>query len=679
MKRIFRRNFKKLLALLAVVVFFYPSQARIARIVVTKTEPYLEGKTFGNAGSYIRITGQAYGEVDPGNPLNSIIQDIQLAPQNSKGWVEYISDFVILRPADMTKSNGLLFLSLPNRGNVFPADTVLLGRGYIYFWCGWQGDLLAGGNRLRIRVPYAADKGEEINGMLRVEFQVTSEVNTLNLSSGFFTDMTHYSYESVSFDNKGLTLTKRILESDTRVPVPNNEWAFSDCTKARFPGIPSTTKISLKDGFNPNFIYELVYEAKNPLVLGLGFAAIRDLSSFLRNSLKDDAGFPNPLVIQANSLNPVRASVMQGISQCSNFARTYLCLGFNQDENGLKVFDGVNAHIGTRRISLNIRFGRPGGGGLQHEDHLFPGNDPPFTWALENDLISGISGGILEKCQKTGTCPKVIQTLTSSEYWQSRASLATTDSYGTTDLQVPDNIRIYLFAGTQHSPQTIPDQKSGFAQNDNSYNPYLRSLIVALEKWILEGKEPPGSNYPQIASGTLVAPDKASIGWPDIPGVPFNGKVNELPLLDYGSGYNFKDVSGILTREPPGVISDRNYKTLVPRVDEDGNEIAGIKSINIRVPLGTHTGWAIRREGFGKGDLSSLSGMFIPFENSKKERKEKNDPRLSLRERYKSHEGYIEAVRKAAYELVAEGFLLEGDAAVEIEKAEKSGILKETK
>ena len=527
-----------------------------------------------------------------------------------------------------------------------------------------------------MRVPYANDNGSEIAGILRTEYQVSLAINTLNLSSGFFTGQTHHSYETISLDNKDCTLTKRILESDPRIIVPNSEWAFSDCSRTRFPGIPSPTKISLKDGFEPNYIYELIYTAKNPLILGLGFAAIRDFSSFLKYSLKDESGFSNPLLTNESDSNPLKAAIMQGVSQCSNFARTFLFLGFNQDENGLKVFEGVNAHIGTRRISLNIRFGRPGGGGLQHEDHLFPGNDPPFSWGKEPDPISGITGGMLEKCIETGSCPKIIQTLSSSEYWQLRASLTTTDSYGTKDLMIPENVRIYLFAGTQHTPGIIADQISGFSQNYNSYTPYLRALIIALEKWVVEGKDPPQSKYPTIASGTLVSPDKSGTGWPDIPAVPYNGKANELPLLDYGPQYDFRNVSGVLQKEPPEVKSEQNYKTMVPGVDKDGNEIAGIRSINIRVPVGTFTGWALRREGFGKGDLSSLNGMFIPFKKTKKDRKAVMDPRLSLEERYGSHEKYVEAVRRAAEELVNEGFLLPEDARSEIEDAEKRNTLR---
>ena len=490
------------------------------------------------------------------------------------------------------------------------------------------------------------------------------------------TGQSHHSYETVNLDNTGFTLTKRVIESDERILIPNSDWAFSDCSVRRFPGVPDEKKISLKDEFQPGYIYELIYDAKNPLILGLGFAAIRDFISFMRNELKERSGFPNPLITDGMTQNPVKAAIMQGVSQCSNFTRTFLFLGFNKDENGKQVFDGVNAHVGTRRIALNVRFGRPGGGGLQHEDHLFPGNDPPFSWGSEKDEISGITGSILEKCMETGACPKIMQTISSSGYWQLRASLTTTDSHGTRDLQIPENVRIYLFSCTQRSPADAADQVSGFRTNNNSYAPYHRALLVALENWILEGKEPPASAYPTIASGTLVAPGKESTGWPDIPDIPYNGKVNELPLLDYGPQYNNRNVTGILTLEPPKAKSDQLYKALVPAVDKDGNEIAGIRSINIRVPPGTYTGWALRREGYGKGDLSSLNGMFIPFKNTKEDRKTVNDPRLSLQERYRDRERYLRAVRQAAEELANEGFLLPEDAKIEIENAEKSIVLK---
>jgi hypothetical protein len=254
------------------------------------------------------------------------------------------------------------------------------------------------------------------------------------------------------------------------------------------------TKISLKGGFDPNYIYELIYTGKNPLVMGLGFAVIRDVVSFFKYQLGDERAHPNPLVVYGNSTTPVKAAIMQGVSQCGNFTRTFLQLGFNEDESKKIVFEGVNDHIGTRRISLNIRFGRPGGGGTQREDHLFPSHEPPFTWDVTLDPISGVKGGILEKCIETNTCPKIIQTLSSTEYWQLRASLRTTDPYSKKDIPIPSNVRIYLFNSTQHGPFKMNDKISGFTTNDNSYAPNLRALVIALENWTLNDKQPPASD-----------------------------------------------------------------------------------------------------------------------------------------------------------------------------------------
>ena len=670
----FRKNYRVFCCFLFCFLSF-ASQARIVKIEVTKTELYNDGKIFGAAGQYEKVYGLAYGEVNPADSLNSIIQDIGLAPKNERSMVEYVSEFILLQPKEMSRSNGLLFLSLPNRGNVFPADTVFLNRGYVYLWCAWQGDVLAGSNRLTMKVPVATNNGKEITGRIRTEYQVTTPTKTLNLSSGLFTGMTHQSYETVTLDNTGLTLTKRVHEADRPISISNNDWAFADCTAVPFPGKQSTTKISLKEGFDPNFIYELVYVAKNPLVLGLGFAAIRDITSFLRNEPKDEAGNPGPLLINEQPLLPVKAAIIQGVSQCSNFTRTFLQLGFNEDEQHRKVFDGVNAHIGTRRISLNIRFGRPGGGGTQREDHLFPGNEPPHTWDKRFDPVSGITGGILEKCIATNTCPLIMQTLSSTEYRQSRASLTTTDPYGKKDLPIPSNVRIYLFSGTQHGPFQAIDQLSGFMTDGNPYLQAHRALLVALEQWVLNGKEPPTSVYPTIASKTLVAPGKKSIGWSDIPGVPYTDLVNNRPLVDFGHDYNMNFVGGIV-REHPKVLSKKRYTVLVPKVDKDDNELGGISNVNIRVPLGTYTGWSIRKRGYGEGDLASLNGMFIPFKSTKEERLAAGDPRLSLEERYKDHDGYVNAVKKACVDLVKEGFMLQEDADQTIVAAEKNDVLR---
>ena len=666
---------KACLPLLILFFSFASSFARITRLEITGTEIYDGARKFGDAGEYIKISGWAYGEVDPNNSLNSIIQDIQLAPRNQKGKVEYTTQFILLRPVNMSKCNGVLFLSLPNRGNVFPADTALLARGYIYLWSAWQGDVLPGNNRIMMEVPVAKDSTKEISGRIRSEFEVADITKTLNLSSGYFNGLTHHSYEAVSLDNSDATLTRRVHEEDERQPISRTDWAFADCGVKEFPGFPDKERISLKGGFDPNYIYELVYTGKNPLVMGLGFAAIRDIASFFKYELWDERGHPNPLVIQGNATTPVKVAIMQGVSQCGNFTRSFLQLGFNEGENKKIVFEGVNDHIGTRRISLNIRFGRPGGGGLQREDHLFPSNEPPFTWDVTTEPISGVKGGILEKCIQTNTCPKIIQTFSSSEYWQLRASLRTTDSYGKKDIPIPSNVRIYLFNSTQHAPFKANDKISGFTTNDNSYLPNLRALVIDLENWVLNDKQPPPSVYPRIDNNTLVRPDKKTIGWTDIPGVPFTGKVNDGMMIDYGPAYEMRIVSGVL-REPPVVMKDKVYHVLVPKVDKDDNELGGIRNSTVLAPLGTYTGWSLRQKGYGEGDLNALNGMFIPFKKTKQERTAAGDPRLSLEERYQTHDGYVAAVKKAADELVGKGFLLPNDAANIVAAAEASDVLK---
>lgn len=634
------------------------SEAKIIRIVIDKTELYANGRQFGNAGQYQRLTGRAFGEVNPADVHNSIIQDIALAPRNARGMVEYEMEFILLKPADLNKSNHLLFYNVPNRGNAFPADTSLLKRGYIYLWGGWQGDIF-GDNKLKIKVPVATQDGKEIIGSLHTEFIVSETQPTQNLSAGAFSAQFHKPYETVSLDNSTATLTKRIHAADEPIKIPNTDWTFADCTQEVFPGKPSTTQISLKGGFDPNYIYELNYTAKNPLVLGLGFAATRDIVSFFRHAQTPD----NVLANQAS------AAIGVGVSQCGNFLRSFLHLGFNVDEENKPVFEGLNVHIGPRRITLNVRFGRPGGGGMQHEEILFPGNEAPFTWSNTYDPLSEIEGGILDACQKQGFMPKIMHTLSSTEYWQSRMSLRTTDVYGTKDLVIPENVRIYLFSSTQHTPafSLNINKITRFQGNSNSYVDSWRALQVALEEWVLTGRKPPESIYPTIKGKTLAK--STAIGWQPMNNVPFKGLVNELQVRDFGPHFDEKMMSGIIS-ESPVIKKDKAYTILVPKVDADNNEKGGLATLTLQVPIGTYTGWSLRKAGYGEGDLAVLEGMFIPFARTKAERLANNDNRLSLEERYKSHNNYVKLVKKVAKKMIKQRLLLPEDAEREIKKAE---------
>ena len=662
---------RKLILILSFLLsLFAQMEARIVKIVIDKTESYANGKSFGKVGAFEKLTGRAFGEVDPLDSHNAIIQDILLAPRNAKGQVEYEMDFILLKPVNMALSNGLLYCSVPNRGNAFPADSTLLARGYVYLWGGWQGDLYGEG-KVKIKVPVAMENGKEITGLLRTQIIVPEPFNTQNLSAGVFTGVNHRAYETVSLDNTACWMTKRVHALDSAVVIPNSEWAFSDCSKEAYPGTPSATQVSIKGGFDPNYIYDLTYTAKNPLVLGLGFAATRDLVAFFKYSSEDDVHTPNLLGTS------IHVAIGSGVSQCGNYLRSFLQLGFNMTEADKPVFEGLNVHIGARRITLNVRFGRPGGGGAQHEDNLFPGNEAPFSWASSYDPLSKTKGGLLDACVQQGFVPKIIHTLSSNEYWQGRMSLKTTTSDGAKDLTIPNSVRIYLFNGTQHGVDNNPsvNKLTGFRSNPNSYLETLRALQIALERWVVEGVEPPKSQYPTIREGTLVKAEKETIGWKDIPNVRYSGLVNELQVRDFGEGFNNKFQTGVMS-EPPIVHGDQRYGVLVPKVNEDDNEVGGIQTLTLRAPLGTYTGWGLRTVGYGEGDLSGLLGTFIPFQKTKVERLAIGDPRLSLEERYGSHEGYVRAVKTGADAMVLEGLLLQEDAERELKKAEGSGVLR---
>ncbi|MFL6655844.1 MAG: alpha/beta hydrolase domain-containing protein, partial [Sulfurifustis sp.] len=511
--------------------------------------------------------------------------------------------------------------------------------------------------------------GSDITGRVRGEYIVSAPISTQNLSSGFFTALTHLSYETVSLDNNTAMLTKRVKESDVRIPVPNGDWAFADCTSVAFPGTPSTTQICLKDGFSPNFIYELLYTAKNPTVLGLGFAATRDLISFLRDAEKDEAGNPNPLA------HGIRTALAHGTSQSGRYVRTFLALGFNRDERGGTVFDGMNPHLATLQIPLNVRFGQPGRGYGQHEDHLYPAAEPPFTYPKFIDSIAHEHHGILDECRRTRSCPKIIQTVSSTEYWQGRMSLDTTDVRGRLDVPEPANVRFFHLAGTQHVPAAAP--AAGICQQLSNPNPYregLRALLTALREWVVTGVEPPGSRIPTLQTRTLVHSDAGSIGWPNLPGVKYTGLLNELALLDFGRRFDADDETGVID-EPPR-IRGAEYTVLVPKVDADGNEVAGLRSVTLQAPLGTYTGWNLRRAGFAEDEVCGLTGSFIPFARTKAQRESNGDPRPSLEERYGTHDGYVAAVRAAANRLVAQRLLLGADAERLITQAEASSVLK---
>jgi len=667
------------LGILLGVTVATPADARITKIVISKVEsPTLGGIQFGAVGRYERLDGVAYGEVDPRSPLNAVIQDIALAPRNERGMVEYAMDISILKPIDMSRGNRTLLYDVVNRGNrvapvrfniVAPGTTgagdgFLQSQGYTLVWSGWQGDLVPGENRLTMTAPVARNPdGSMITGRVRMEYNLATPTSTETIGVRFSAG-----YEPVTLDNSSATFTARVHQDDPRIAIPNDQWAFADCTKTPFPGVPSSRHVCLKDGFDSNHIYELIYDAKDPAVLGLGFAATRDLVSFLRHGA---GGVENPLA------GAIGTTLLFGSSQSGRMARGFLNLGFNQDEDGGIVFEGMIPHSSPARIALNIRFAQPGrDSGLQHIERHFPGTDSPVTWSATPDPITGEMHGLLDRCEATKTCPKIIQTVTDTEYWQRAMSLVTGDASGERDLAIPQNVRIFHLAGTQHSgsqPQAVPAK--GICQmltNPNSSHYNMRALLVAMRDWVVEGKEPPRSRYPTVAAKTLLAPDLEVFEFPKIPGVKFTAKHNPRTIFDRGAQFNGRDVSGIAT-EPPTPV--RNLVVLMPKVDPDGNALDGVHSVTLQAPLGTYLGWNYRAAGFGEGDLCDNNGGFIPFATTKAERLNSGDSRLSLEERYGTHDGYVAAVQKAAESLVRERLMLSEDVAGVVGMARASKIL----
>ncbi|MGB9369599.1 MAG: alpha/beta hydrolase domain-containing protein [Xanthobacteraceae bacterium] len=704
-----------MLAMLASTAFMSPADARITRLEINTVEPAFGGQAFGTTGAYERLLGRAYGEVDPNNIKNTIIQDIALAPRNARGMVEYTTDVEILRPADRQKGNGILFFNVVNRGNKHgivsfnadvpqrPADLAdnnalknagdgwMMRQGYTMVWFGWQPDVLPGASRVTMKVPAARNAdGSAVTGVVRAELVLgaaaTAPAKTLNLSSGWFTAMTHASYPTASTDNRKAfedgflpTLTVRAKENQPRTPIPNTEWSFGACTDGGVT--PNETQICYPAGFQLGRLYELIYRAKDPLVLGLGYAAARDIGSFLKNREADDSGAANPVYRAGNK------AILMGTSQSGRYIRSFLQLGFNQDEDSRQAFEGAYPHIGGGLMPLNVRFGQPGRAWGDQIDHLYPSYDFPFTYARQRDPLTGREQGVLDRCQASGTCPLIFHVATALEMWEGRQSLGLTDPLGQTDVADPPNVRTFIQASTQHAAAQLPlpnAQPFGVCQQQSNPNPHtwtMRALLTALTDWVKDGKEPPASVVPRIADGTLVAADR--VRFPSIPAttysevarpaVRFLGVHNPLHVLDHGPLYRAAETSGVITIEPPRV-STGAYGVLVPQVDEDGNDVGGVRSIYVRAPLGTYTGWNLGRKDRFEDGFCSLQGSFVPFAATKQERLETKDSRLSIEERYPSKEAYVAKIKQEAAELVSQRLLLPADATRLIGEAEQGGI-----
>ena len=617
-------------------------------LAIERIEPLADGAPFGEVGAYERVIGRAKGEVDPRDPANKGIALIDKAPLNDRGKVEYATDIFILRPKDSARGNGRILYEVNNRGRKMLFGNIADGpqgvndpktaddlgngfplrRGYTLVWSGWDPDAPRANMGLALTAPVATDNGQPIVKTVRDEF-------CSGTRGGAF-EVFKLSYEANTLEQPRARLTVRERADDEPHELPLNQWSFVDARS-----------IKLRDGTKPKpgYLYEFHYQARNPKVLGLGFAATRDVVSFLRY---DKGGL-------AAAGRPISHALAIGFSQAGRYLRNHISEGFNRDEQGRKVFDGIHSHIaGIGRIFFNTPFGQPARTGTQHEDHDFPENEFPFSTATLADPLTGRKGSLF---RGDGSDPKLIETNTSTEYWQKGASLLHTDPLGKEDVTLPDNSRVYMIASTQHGGRAGATTDPG--PNINPRNPHnpmpaVRALLVALDEWVVAGKEPPASRVPTLAAATLVEPDKT--GFPAVPGATVVKVTNRVT--------------------PPGdwvhpTPADKAYRTLVCKVDADGNEAAGVRLPDIAVPLATFSGWNEYKPPYPKGELADRDGSCLPFALDKAARQAAGDPRPSIAERYASGADYLAKVQAVVSALLKDRLLLAEDAERYLERARR--------
>jgi hypothetical protein len=613
--------------LLAAAIVAPPAWARVARVDVERVEPFADGAVFGATGAYERVIGRVHGELDPADARNAAIAGLAGAPRNAAGLVEYEADLFLLRPKDASHASGRLLVDVPNRGNKFvlhyldmlevpsggyrndpstaadAGDGLLLRRGYTIAWIGWDPDAPEAAH-MGLRAPHPVGR-------------VVQEIRDEFVSGTRGPALKRFALSYPVGDPTGAVLTVRRREQDPERVLDASAW--------RFGGGRSVELLPAGTLPEAGSIYEFTYRATDPAIGGIGFAAVRDATSFLRS----DAA--------SNPARGIRVTLGFGVSQSGRFLRDFLAHGFNQDEAGRRVFDGVLSYIaGIGEMFLNQPFAQPGRTRTQHEDHTMPENIPPFVEAAHGV----VRGDAFD--------PVLIEANSSTEYWQKGASLLGTDAAGEKDVAPPANVRLFLIAGTQHTGKTGSTPERGPCANErNPHNPApaLRALLVALDGWAGEGTAPPASRIPTIAAHTLVPPEK--LRFPVLPEFAVAGTPDAI--------------------DPPGdwVHPKRvpsPYRVLVPQVDDDGNEVGGLRLPDIAVPIGTYTGWNLYAPPYPEGELCDRDGSFSAIARFEADRTI-SDPRASLALRYASPDRYVAAVEAAARQLVADRLMLEEDVA----------------
>ena len=641
----------------------------VTSIEIKERSPYAEGMTFGDTGAYEQLDGTVYFAVDPADPANSLITDLELAPRNAAGLVEFSADFRIARPVDPDKGSHKLFFDVVNRGNpaslyminnapsddrTSPGDGFLMRRGYTQVWCGWQHDVPQEPGFLRVHVPNAAGTV----GRIALTFQ-PNEAATTQMLSG----MGHLPYPASDSDQPYAELTVHEYEGGPSTVILRSEWSFGRLEQGEITA--DASHINMASGFEPGKVYRCIYTTSTAPVIGLGLAGVRDFISHLRYSDSEN----NPCA------GDIQHTLAFGASQSGRFLRQMLYLAMNQDENDRTVFDGIIVHIaGGRRGEFNQRFGQPSSLVAASTGGVFP-----FADIDQTDPETRRTDGLLRRLTARAKLPKIFLTNSSSEYWSGYAALTHVDPTGSRDIRPADSVRIYHFSGTQHTPGGLPLEQvhpalgSGVHSfNWVDYRPLMRAAVVNLDAWVTKGTTPPESNHPRLDDGTAVPAESLKSVFQGFPGFGFPDHIRHLARLDFGLD------EGVTENLPP--LIGKPYPTLVPDVDADGNDLAGIRLPDVAAPLATVTGWNLRHpDTGGPGQTHQLLGSTVPFAFNKQERQNNSDPRPSVEERYASKEDYLGQVEGVARNLVSGGYMLDEDVSRVAEMASERYDLLESR
>jgi hypothetical protein len=678
-----RLSFQRITAFMAgACCLFLPQtvQARVVRVTIDRRELIAGGASFGAAGPYERLVGRVYFAFDPANPHDRQIVDLDRAPRNTAGEVEAWSEFVMLVPKDPSRRSGVTLVDVVNRGGMtvgvfqlgarraasptdsaYYGDAFLLRRGYTVVMLGWQWDILPGSEGLHFAPPIAGDSAHPITGLVRSDITVDAPTRTIPLGHRVGTSQA-LAYPVSDTSDRANTLTVRDEPFATRRTIPRLAWRFAredTASSSRTsvaslgisrPIVPDPRSVYMPAGFEAGKIYEVVYRAEDPVVVGTGLAAVRDMISYLKHD--------------PSSIAPTKYGIAYGVSQTGRFLRHFLYEGFNTDEAGRPAFDGIFAHTaGAGRGSFNHRFAQPSRDAQPYSTFFYPTDVFPFTSVEERDPVAGARGGLRTHVPLGAHPPKVFYVDGGYEYWGRGASLTHTSVDGKLDIPFLPTERRYVLASAQHSGPAAWPLQDGQRIGDGpawrgdplDQRLALRALLVALTSWVQRGDAPPASAYPTLAARQLVG--AAARATPTIPSVAI-ARIPYTPhRLSFGDAWD----KGVITQEPPVVGAP--YDVLVPREDSLGNQLAGIRSVELRVPVATYLPWQLRSVR-PTDRLVSFQGTFVPLPRTEAERRSRRDSRPSLELLYASREAFLNSVDGATRALVSERFLLPEDRAV---------------